>query len=167
MQKKVLEILSFYTCVPLIEIIWCMIPEIWSSTDRIFLSLWAIFIPFTSPPPLQSSLKNKNLKKMRKKTPGDSIILHNCTKNHGHMLYCCWDLVRDGCNCYFSFSAMLFLLPTPPTLTTPKLKNSKPWKKGLGISFYTRVPKTMIICYTVPGISHVLDVIVFFTLGNF
>ena len=167
MQKKVLEILSFYTCVPLIEIIWCMIPEIWSSTDRIFCHCGQ-FLSLL--PPLLSSKaawKIKIWKKWKKKTPGDSIILHNCTKNHGHMLYCCWDLVRDGCNCYFSFSAMLFLLPTPPTLTTPKLKNSKPWKKGLGISFYTRVPKTMIICYTVPGISHVLDVIVFFTLGNF
>ena len=41
--KKHLEILSFYTCVPLIKIIWCMVPEIWSSTGKFFLSSWANF----------------------------------------------------------------------------------------------------------------------------
>ena len=35
--KKHLGVLSFYTCVPLIKIIWCMAPEIWSSTDKLFL----------------------------------------------------------------------------------------------------------------------------------
>ena len=106
--KQNLEILSYYRCVPLIKIIWCMVPEIWSSTDIMFLSLCAFFCPFTSPPPLNSP-KKKHLKKM-KKTPGDIIILHNCTKNHDHMLYCSWDMVRDGCNCCFSFWPMLFLL---------------------------------------------------------
>ena len=45
--KKYLMILSFYTCIPLIQIIWCMVPEIWSATDRIFLPSCAIFCPFT------------------------------------------------------------------------------------------------------------------------
>ena len=45
--KKHLDILPFYTCVPLIKIIRCMVPEIWSSTDKIFWSSWAIFCPFT------------------------------------------------------------------------------------------------------------------------
>ena len=31
--KKHLEILSFYTCAPLIKIIWCIVPEIWSATE--------------------------------------------------------------------------------------------------------------------------------------
>ena len=44
-QKKHLEMSSFYTCVPKITIIWCMLPEIWNTT--IFLSFWAIFCPFT------------------------------------------------------------------------------------------------------------------------
>ena len=69
--KKHLDILSFYTCVPLIKIIWCMLPEIWSSTDRIF---WSSY-----------TLKNENIK--NQKTPGDIIVLHNCTKNHDHLLY--------------------------------------------------------------------------------
>ena len=47
-----------------------------------YFSFWAIFallIPYQA--------KNQNLKKM-KKTTGDIIILHKCTKNHDHMLYC-------------------------------------------------------------------------------
>ena len=146
--KNALEILSFYTCVPLIKTIWCMAPEIWSSTDRMFLSSWAIFCPFTPTP----------TPKQPEKSPGDIIILHNSTKNHDHMLYCSWDMMRDGCNSYFSFWAMLF--PFTP-LTTQKM-SSKQWKKDLGISFYTSVPTIIIICYTVPDIWHVADVIVIF-----
>ena len=59
-----------------------------------------------------------------KKTPGDIIILHKCTKNHDHRLYCCWDMARDGCNCYFLFWARVFPFTPPPTLlrTVPKMK---------------------------------------------
>ena len=45
--KKCPEMLSFYTCVPQIAIISCMVPEIWSMVDRISLSFWTIFCPFT------------------------------------------------------------------------------------------------------------------------
>ena len=34
--KKLLKILSFYKCAPKMTVIWCMFPEIWSATDRIF-----------------------------------------------------------------------------------------------------------------------------------
>ena len=51
--KKHLEMLSFYTCVPKIIIIWCLLPEIWNTTDN-FLSFQAIFCPFT---PLLTSQK--------------------------------------------------------------------------------------------------------------
>ena len=106
------------------------------------------------------SPKNENFKTM-KKILGDIIILHKCTKNHGHMLYCSWDIVRDGCN-YFSFWA-IFCPFTP--LTAQNTEISKKWKKKkkhLEISFYTSVPKMMIIlCYTVPEIWCVTDVIIF------
>ena len=36
------------------------------------------FLPFDPP-----NLKNQSFEKM-KKTPGDIIILHECTKNHDH-----------------------------------------------------------------------------------
>ena len=38
-----LLLLPLHTCVSYIKIIWCMVPEIWSVTDRIFLSFWIIF----------------------------------------------------------------------------------------------------------------------------
>ena len=34
--KKYLQMLSFYTCTPKIKIIWCMVPQISSTTNRIF-----------------------------------------------------------------------------------------------------------------------------------
>ena len=47
-------------------------------------------------------------------------------KNHDHMLCCSWDMVCDGCNCYFSFLA-IFCSFTP--LKAQKIKISKKWKK--------------------------------------
>ena len=56
-------------------------------------------------------------------------------------------------------------LPIYP-LKTWKIKSLKKWKKSLEIlSFFTSVPKIMIICYTVPKIWHVTDVIVIFHFG--
>ena len=50
----------------------------------------------------ENNPKNQNFEKM-KKTPGDTIILHKCTKNYNHMLYYSRDMELNGCNCYFSF----------------------------------------------------------------
>ena len=133
-----------------------MVPEIWSAPDRILFSPWVT--PLTA-------WKKKFKKIKKKKMPGDTIILHKCTKNHDHLLYCSWDMVRDGCKCYFSFWAILFPFTT---LIAQKMKISKKWKKHLDISsFYTTVPKIMIICYTVPEIWHVADVIVISYLKRF
>ena len=55
--KKSLEILSFYTCIPLIKIIWCMVPEVWSSADNFFVILGS---PLRFYPP--NNLKNENIK---------------------------------------------------------------------------------------------------------
>ena len=41
--KNLLEISSFYTCVPKIMIIWCTVPEIRSETDRIFCHFGLFF----------------------------------------------------------------------------------------------------------------------------
>ena len=79
-----------------------------------------------------------------KKIPGHFIILHKCTKDHDHMLYCSWDMTRDGCNCYFSFWP-IFL---------PFYYCNRP-KISL---FYTIVPKIMIIGYTFPEICMARDV---------
>ena len=80
-----------------------------------------------------------------KKTPGNIIILHKCTKNRDHMQYCSWDMANDRWNCYFSFWAIFC------PLTAQKIKISKKWKKHLQISsFYTCAPKIMISWCTVP-----------------
>ena len=90
-----------------------------------FFSFWPSFCPFCPP----NSPKNQNLIK-KKKAPGDSIILHKCTKNRDHMLYCSWDMVRDRCNWYFSFWAIFCPFTS---LTAWKMKFSKKWKKLLKI----------------------------------
>ena len=73
-------------------------------------------------------------------------------------------MVHEGCNC-FSFWA-IFCSFTP--LTAQKIKISKKWNKKLEISsFYTSVPKLMIICYTVPEIWCVMDVTFIFHFGPF
>ena len=55
-----------------------MVPEIWSLTD-LTLVHFLYFYPI-------NNLKNQNFEKM-KKTSGDIIVLHKCTKNYDHMLY--------------------------------------------------------------------------------
>ena len=53
-------------------------------------------------------------------------------------------------------------------LQSQKIKISKTWKKHLETSlFYTIALKIMIICYTVPEIWRVTDVIVIFHFGHF
>ena len=112
------------------------------------------FYPLTAWKMKISSMKNENLKKMKKR-PGDIIIiLHKCTKNYDHMPYCSWDMAHDTCNFYFSFWAIFCLLtPPPPPLTAWKIKISEKWKKSLEISsFYTSVPQIRIRWCTVPEI---------------
>ena len=112
--------------------------------------------------------------KKNQKTPENIIILHICTKNH--MLYCSWDMVHDWCNYYFSFFILSyylpFYLPPPPPPPHPvtffilgyflpfyppnspkenlKKKSKNAWRyhhfTHLEISFYTSVPKIMIMC---------------------
>ena len=118
-----------------------------------FLLFWAIFILLT----LLTTQKIKILKKWKKtkqKTPGDIIILHLGTTNDNHMMYGYWDTERDRQN-FFSFWINL-----PPNYQ--EIKILKKWKKHLEIwSFYMRVTKIMIICYAVPEIWHVTDIIIF------
>ena len=48
--------------------------------------------------------------------PGDILILHECNRNHDHMLYCSLDMAHNRYNCYFSFWAIFlpFYLPKIP-----------------------------------------------------
>ena len=87
-----------------------MVPEIWTLKNGIFCP-FGPFSPFYPP----KKTKNQNFEKLKQKTPGDIIILHKCSKNHDHMLYCSLDMVCDGCNCYFSFWAIFCPFPSLTT----------------------------------------------------
>ena len=123
-KKKMHEILSFYTCIPQMTIIWYIVPEIWSATDRI-LSHFGTFFALLP----HNNTEKQNLKIIKKK-PRD-IILHKWTKNYDHMLYCSCDMVGEDCNCYFSFWAIF----CPFTLEKPKKSNFplKKWKADLEV----------------------------------
>ena len=125
------------------------------------------FCPFTPLFPLPpNNPENQNFEKM-KKTPGDIIILHKCTINDNHMIYGSWDI---NCNRQIFFVILGHFLPFYPP-NSPKnenIKKKKKKRKYLEISsFYTSVPKLMIIGYTVLGIWCVTIVTIVFYFGQF
>ena len=157
--KTLLEI-SFYTRIPKIKIIWCMIPEIWSTRDRIF-SHFGPFFALSPPTPLTTQRTNilKNWKK--------SYWYHHVTQvYHKWQSYDIW-LLRyqlQQTDFFYHFGLFFNLYP----LTAPKMKISQKWRKRLEISsFYTSAPKIMIIGYIVPEIRHMTDVIAIFHFGIF
>ena len=83
---------------------------------QIFLSFWAIFCPFTS----IRTRKSKFWKNEKKKYLEISLFYTSVNKNHHQMLYCSWDMARDGCNFYFPFWAIF----CPPN-NSPKNQNLK------------------------------------------
>ena len=103
-------------------IIWCMVPEILSTTDKIFchFGLFFALLPPNNP-------KNQNFEKM-KKIPGGSIILNMSTINENHM-YDSWDIERDRIVSHFgTFFALLH--PFPPN--NPENQNFEKMKKTPG-----------------------------------
>ena len=100
-----------------------------------YFSFWFIFCPFT----LLTDQKVKILRKWE-----NARRYHNFAvvfQNHYNLLHCSWDMVHDGC----IFFTLGHFLPFYP-LTAQKIKIWKKWKKHIS-SFYTSVPKIMIICY--------------------
>ena len=70
-----------------------------------------------------------------------NIILHKCTINGNYMMCGSWDM---KCNRHNFFVILGHFCPF-----TQNIKILKKWKKHLMVlSFYTSVPKTMIIVYT-------------------
>ena len=107
-----------------------------------FLSFWTIFFPFT--------WKSKNLEKIKKHPYIGIIILHMCIINDNHIMYGSWDMEGDRQNFLSFWTVFLSCFLSFYNPTTQKLQYLENWKKCLEISsFYTSMPKIMIICYTV------------------
>ena len=102
--------------------IWCMVHEIWSTTDRTFCH-FRPFLHFYHP----NNPKKQNFEKM-KKQPGDIITFHMCNINGKHIMYRSWYIKSDGQN-FLSFWTIF----CPFThLTTWKIKiwktEDKSWR---------------------------------------
>ena len=78
--------------------VWFLRYQAWQMEFFVILDR---FLPFY----LSNNTKNRNFEKL-KKTPGEIIILHKYAKNHDHILYCYFDMVRNGCHFYFLFWAI-------------------------------------------------------------
>ena len=102
-EKKLLEISSFYTCVPKTTIIWGTVPEIQSETNFFchFGPFFALYLPLHPNNP-----ENQNFEKIRKAS-GDVIILNWCNKKHDRMMYAYTDM---ECNRQFFVILGHFLL---------------------------------------------------------
>ena len=122
-----------------------------------FLSLWTIFCPFTS----LTTRKIKILK--NEKNTWRYYHFTPVTINDNHVMYGSWDMkLTDRFFCYLDHFLPLYLP------NNPKNQNFEKLKKHLEtLSFYTSVPKIMIICYNVSKIWCLMDVIVIFNFGLF
>ena len=100
-------------------IIWCMVPQIWSVTDRMFCYFGLVFALL---PPNNS--KNQNFEK-KKTIPVDIIILDMCTINYNYKMCGSWDTECD--RQIFFVILDHFLLFYPPN--NPKNQNFEKMKK--------------------------------------
>ena len=98
------------------RIIWCMVPETWSMTDRIFchFGLFFALLPSNNP-------KNQNIEKM-KKLPGEIVILHVYHK------WKSWHMVPEMLSTTDNFLSFWTIFCPFTPLTTRKTKLSKKWK---------------------------------------
>ena len=150
------DIIILHICtIPYMTMIWCMVLEIWSVTDRIFVLLdW--FFPFYPPNNLKKSKNQNHLEILSSYTsaPKNTII--------------CYTIPEI---CHVTDVAAIFhfdyFLPFY-SHNSPKTKISIKWKNRVEMpSFYTSVSNFMIIWYTAPETLRVTDVIIIFILGYF
>ena len=126
-SKTLLEISSSYICVPKITIIWCMVPETWSMTDRIFCHsglFFALLLPYGP----RKSIFFKNEK-------NNWRYCHFTKVYHKWQSYDVWFLkYRVQWTEFFVIFDHFWPFYS---LTTQKIKILKKWKKRVEIiSFY-------------------------------
>ena len=129
----------------------CLVPEIWSATDRIFCHSGPFFALLPPYGPRKSKFSKNGKNNWR--------YYHFTNLNNSHMMYGSSDIECNRQNILSFWTIFCHFTP----LTTQKIKILEKWKKCLEISsIYNSVPKIMIICYTVPEIWCVTDVIIFY-----
>ena len=74
-----------------------------------FFSHFGLFFALLHPPLLPPNNPENQKFEKTKKTPGDIITLHKCTKKSWSYAIFSSDKTSDRCNCYFSFWAICFL----------------------------------------------------------
>ena len=115
-RKKCLVILLFYTCVP--QIIWCMVPEIWSATDTFFVIVDHFLPGYSSTNP-----ENQNFEKMKRRNAQKYHHFTQVYHNDNHMMYGSWDMKQDRQNLSSFWATFCPLTPLKAT------KFLKKWKK--------------------------------------
>ena len=142
-------------------IIYYTVPETQHVRCNFYFSFWAMFCPFTT-----LTAWKKKISKKWKNASGYHQFTQVYQKSWSHAIlflrYGTWQMK------IFHFGLFFVLLPPPPSPNSPKKRKfNKKWKeKFLEISsYYTNLPKIMIICYNVPEIWCVTDVIVIFHFG--
>ena len=97
-----------------------MVPEIWSVTES--LSFWTISLPFYPPNNSENQIFEK-MKKKKKKTPRDTIILHMYTINDNHVMHGSWDIKHDWEN-FYHFGPFFALFATQKIKFSKNEKNT-------------------------------------------
>ena len=126
------------------------------------LKIWGL-VKHSPPGGAHYTLTTQRIKILKKwNNLEDIIILNKCTINDNHIMYSSWDMKCDRILCHFDPFLLFY------STNNPKKQNLKKMKRHLEISpFYTSVPKIMIICYNVPEIWHLRNVITIFHFGPF
>ena len=132
-----------------------MVSEIWGAADRILCHFGQFFALLPSDDKILEKWKNT------------WRYYHFTHVYHTWQSYDVWFLRYGAWRTIFFVILDRFLLFYPPN--NPKNKTfEKVKKKNLAMSsFYTNVPKIMIICYTIPEIQCMTDVILIFYFGLF
>ena len=85
-EKKLLEISSFYICVPKTTIIWGTVPGIQSETN-LFCHFGPFFALPSPPSPHPNKPENQNFEKAKQASV--DVILNFCNKNCDKIMYAC------------------------------------------------------------------------------